>query len=868
MKCEKRSLVLAIVFGLVGIAGAATALPKGYEALEYVESTGGQYVDTGYRVKTGDAISAVLSVRRAQPEVEAGAFGAQPTESPWDNACSFDVRMGGAGTYRLWRGSANNVSSKRADFYGRKIEVAIDPAGLKWKPFGAAAWAETCACAPRGETAPTLYLFAVHAALCDHANPIRFSALKLYSFSITSADGKVQRAFAPCRRTADGEIGLYDAAEGRFYANRGAEPLLASGAPRTGTFAGTAKSPDGKNEIRLWANPLAYEVRRDGVTLVAKTEIDLKVDGRRLGSVATVRHTQARERTGRVTTPIYKKRAIDLAANETEVDFGDWSVRLVARNDGVAYRFETRLGGEIRVDGEQASVTIPDAAADCIWTPERRYGCEEVVPRLSRAGELPFALEGRAREHLYLPFVYSFGGKSVAVVDSDTKDYPVWNLRRRAETAEGVRLEADFARWPTFVEYKDFNALIRKYANYLVRSSGTRTFPWRGFLLADSPLKLNESDLIDALARPPEGDFSWVKPGRVIWDWWCDFDNLGKEKGCTTANYRRYIDFAAKHGLEYVYLDGVCDIGFTALWSPSPKFDVPGLVEYGRKKGVGVFVWLPLSWYKGNEAELVEWAADLGVAGFKLDFFDRGDAEMERFIWRVVDLCAKRHLLVDLHGAHRPAGLCRTYPNVLGFEGVKGLENTRWFHNEYDFMALDLRLCFTRLLAGTMDYTPGAMDNYPLGKYKGTWNNPGSIGTRCRQMALVMMFQGYIQMLAEAITKCEKNLECFNFMAGIPAVWDELVTLGGTPTTYAALARRTGDVWYAAAIGSAQPQNVAFETTFLGAGEWTAEIFNDAADAATAPTHYVHRQQKVKAGEKMSFTLAPGGGFIIRFTRK
>ena len=863
-----------IITGILAAAavcsyGATGALPEGFQEIEYVESTGGQYVDTGYCVKADDVVTAVISARREQPEVESGAFGAQPVEAPWNNACALDVRMGGTGSYRLWRGEGSRFMGRQAGFYGRKIEVSIGPE-FRWRPFGAANWTESVACAPRGDCVSTLYVFAIHAAACGHVNPVRFGALKLYSLTIRSADGKVRRNLLPCRRVADGEIGLYDTVEGLFYVNLGPEPLLASGAARPGTLAGGAKSPNGRNEIRLWANPLAYEVRRDGATLVAKTEIGLKLDGRRLGSVEAVRSTRTLKRSGVVATPVYKKCAIDLAANETEVDFGDWSVRLVARDDGVAYRFETRFAGEIRVDGEQAGVTIPDGQASCVYTPETHYGWEEAVPQCGAAKDLPRASGDSQDLHFYLPFVYSTGGHTVAAVDSDTRDYPMWNLRRRADDdTGGVSLSADFAQWPAFVEYRRVDVAVRKRAPYLVRTDGARTFPWRGFMLADSPAKLCETDLIDALARPPEGDFSWVRPGKVIWDWWCHYDNLGVAKGCTTAAYRRYIDFAARHGIEHVYLDGVCDAGKTVFWDKSPKFDIPALAEYGRRKGVGIFVWLPVSWFKGNEADLVEWAAGVGLKGFKIDFLDRGDAEIERFMWRFAELCAKRKLMVSYHGSHRPAGICRTYPNVINFEGVHGLEWQRDnFRNDHDIMACDVGLFFTRLASGTMDYTPGAMDNFPVGKYKCRKGNPGAVGTRCRQMALVMMFQGYVQMLADAITKYERNMECFTFMAGIPVVWDEITSLGGTPTTYAALARRKGDVWYAAAIGNAQKQDISFETAFLGTGEWTAEIFSDAADAADEPTHYVHGQRTVKAGEKMSFTLAPGGGCIVRFVRR
>ena len=867
MKAKFNVLLLAL--GLMEMAVVASSLPDGYEELAYVESTGEQYVDSGYKVKARDTVKAVMELRRDQPGVEATAFGAQPVEPPWNNACLMDVRMGGTGHYRVWRGKGKNVYCDKPGFYGVKIAVEIDGAGFRWKPAGAAAWAEELACASTGDCAQSLYVCATHLAACDHVCPDRFAALKLYSLEITSADGTPQRTFVPCRRVRDGEAGLFDTVERRFHANLGPSPfVLPAGTRPANEPVAVAKSPDGKNEIRLWANPLAYEVRRAGAVLVGRTEISLKVDGRRLGLVETPQRTQTRALSGTVPMPIYKKSFIDLVANETEADFGGWGVRLIARNDGVAYRFETNFGGEMRVEGEEAGVTIPDAKATCIYTPETRYGFEEAVPQTGLAETLPLATGEKGKVHFYLPFVYSCAGHTVAVVDSDGRDYPVWNLRRRAgEEGKGVSLRADFAPWPHFISYTSLRAEIKKTAPYLVRTEGTRTFPWRGFILADSPVQLCEADLIDALARPATGDFSWVKPGKVIWDWWCFFDNLGVAKGCTTETYRRYIDFAAKHGIEYVYLDGVCDVGRTVFWDKAPKFDIPALAEYGQKKGVGVFVWLPVSWFKGNEADLVDWAADIGLKGFKIDFLDRGDADMERFVWRFAELCAKRKLLVDYHGAHRPAGLCRTYPNILSFEGVFGLENTRWFRGGYDFMANDLGLFYTRLVAGTMDYTPGSMDNYPLGKHKNIVNHPGSQGTRVHQMALVMMFQAYIQMLAESITKYERNMECFKFMAQIPVVWDDTVALGGTPTTYAAMARRTGDVWYAAAIGNAQKQEIAFETAFLGKGEWMAEIFSDAADAATAPTHYVHRVQKVKAGEKMAFTLALGGGCIVRFTR-
>ena len=234
---------------------------------------------------------------------------------------------------------------------------------------------------------------------------------------------------------------------------------------------------------------------------------------------------------------------------------------------------------------------------------------------------------------------------------------------------------------------------------------------------------------------------------------------------------------------------------------------------------------------------------------------------------KFADECAKRHLLVDYHGAHRPTGMERAYPNVLNFEGVHGLECTKWFRNEYDFMASDLASFYVRMTAGPMDYTPGAMDNYPPGKYHGKGINPGSVGTRCRQVAMMTAFFAPLQMLCDSPTKYEKNMECFRFMAATPVVWDETRGLGGDPDSYALIARRSGDAWYVAGLSNADARTVSVDLSFLGGGEWSAEVFRDAPECDTTPTAYVHETFRVCSGDRQDMHMAPGGGFAMRLTR-
>ena len=643
----------------------------------------------------------------------------------------------------------------------------------------------------------------------------------------------------------------------------------------------SAVSPDGRNVIRLWTNPLTYEVSRDGVVVVAKSSIGMKIDGRCL-SGALCRDVSTSVVSGSLDTPIYKKAKIDLSANETVADFGAWSVRLSARDDGVAYRFETKMVGKVKVECEKASVRVPCKKAKCAFNYGFRYGCEETVPQSCIAEEIETGKDEN-RKYVYLPFVYKVGGKNVAVTESDVCDYPVLNLKR-TYGGEGVGFCSEFAKWPKetyhaanteswskVTEEKSGGrwVRVREHDNYLVETDGTRTFPWRTFILADEPSAFCEADTVYALARAKaDYDFSWVKPGKVAWDWWNAWDNKGEADGCNTAMYKRFIDFAAKTGVEYVILDE----GWSAklnIWKFHPNVDVPEIIRYGNEKGVGIILWMAWAQIVDDEARVASHFAKLGAKGFKVDFMDRGDAGCERFLWKFADECAKNRMIVDYHGAHRPTGMSRTYPNVINYEGVHGLECMKWFKNQYDFMDVDVKHFFVRMTAGPMDYTPGAMDNYPLGKYQGTNQNPGSSGTRCRQMAMMAAYEAPFQMLSEAPSKYERNMECFSFMAATPVVWDATVGLGGCPNTFAAVARKAKDgAWYAAALNNKDPREFVLDTAFLGEGEWKVEAFHDADDAAINPTHYVHvTGAKVKAGDKITYRMAPGGGFVVKFSK-
>ena len=640
---------------------------------------------------------------------------------------------------------------------------------------------------------------------------------------------------------------------------------------------GAAVSPDGRNTIRLHAAPLAYEVLRDGVVVAAKSEIGVCLDGKCLvKGISAPQSVSRRTLEGSVATPVGKKASVSLAGNETFADFGDFAVRLVARNDGVAYRLELKRTGT--VTDEKADFTVPKAAR-CWYnrTPRRKLGCEETVPEFADVA----ALKTDAKTAFYLPFAYSVGGKTVAFTESGLKDYPALYFGGVEQGADGVRLSSLFAKYPKATTrvggwgkekgLKTGGRWVRvtETEDFIAKASGPRALPWRTFVLADSPAKLCESDIVYALAEAvaSDADFSWVRPGKVAWDWWNNFDNKGKKRGCTTEGYKRFIDFAAKAGVEYVIFDEGWSEALN-IWKDSPRVDVPYLIEYGRKKGVGIILWMAWAQICGEEERVAAHFAKLGAKGFKVDFMDRADADVTTFLERCAAACARHRLLVDYHGVYRPVGLHRKYPNIVNYEGIHGLEQMKWAPAHKDMAHSDVAAFFLRLTAGPMDYTPGAMDNYPIGAYKGNGLNPGSVGTRCHQMALMVLYEAPLQMLSDSPTKYERNMECFEFMAKTPVVWDATVGLGGCPESFAAVARKAKDgMWYAAAITNRDAREFELKTCFLGDGEWKAELFRDANAADSQPQRYVHETLKVKAGEMLKLRMASGGGFVVRFSK-
>ena len=632
-----------------------------------------------------------------------------------------------------------------------------------------------------------------------------------------------------------------------------------------------AVSPDGLNALSLEVgnDGMKYSVIRRGKVLVEPTGISLLVAGRKaLDGSGTEAKASQRKISGTLETPLYKKSSIDLAANETRVDFGDWAVVLHARNDGVAWRFETAFAGEISVTGESANIRFPKGTMLCYtqagglvsgWEKPAKIGLVESVS----AGHPQIVMT---------PFTATVPGRGVfTVTESDLRDYAGLNFFR--QEGETDMLRSWQAGVPKALDRNRRRIKVKSRESRLARTSGTRTFPWRVFVLGDTPSDLVAADTVYALATPCRiKDTSWIKPGQVAWDWWNErkiTDVPGLNTGCNYETYKAYIDFAAANKIPYIIMDE----GWAErldLNRPRAEVNVPGVIEYGKKKGVDVILWAawPALTDREERIKIFNRYAAMGAKGFKIDFIERDDQESERFLEAAAADAAEKKLVIVYHGIHKPTGLQRTYPNILNYEGVYGLEQGGDKGGRKDVTSNDVNLIYTRMVAGFMDYTPGAMRNraFNAPEYVRGRDAVACYGTRCHQLALFPLFEAPIQMLCDSPTQYRREPECTSYLVNVPVVWDETVGVAGEIDAFAAVARRKGTDWWLGAITNWDKREVALSTKFLKSGKWKVEAFEDAPDADVNAEHYVRREYTIKAGETLKVKLAPGGGFAARFT--
>lgn len=606
--------------------------------------------------------------------------------------------------------------------------------------------------------------------------------------------------------------------------------------------------------------------------------------GDRDGKVSRTTHTFKVTGTKRmsvdetIATPFYKKASVKDRYNGIVLRTNRaFSVEFRVYDDGAAYRFSGTSAKPYTVSSETAEFRF---AGDYRMFVPYESGNANSEPYCSASesyyDEVYFS-EMNAQKLTYNPLVVCLpDGKRAALMDLGVEDYPLMFLQK----GDGNSLKGVFAPYPLETYPYERNILPSRRAGYIARVGGARTFPWRVVAVVDNDCALLNNDMCQRLSPACRiADTSWIKPGKVAWDWWNDTNLTGVDfrAGMNTDTYRYFIDFAQANRLEYIIIDEGWS-GKNSLYEMNPEIDLPQLISYANERGVGIILWTTWRNIVNGTEQVCAHYANMGIRGFKVDFFDRDDQVVIKSIQDIAECAAKHHLVLDLHGM-RSFGTQRAYPNILSCEGVKGMENLKWQATvdgkpENDFPRHDVTIPFLRTLAGPVDYTPGAMLNARQCDFKGNYSTPMSQGTRVHQLAMYIAYESPLQMLSDSPTNYEREQECTDFIAQIPTTFDETIALDGQIGKYLVVARRKGNTWYIGAMNNWDALDLTIDLSSLALPSaasasqpsLTAIIFSDGINADRNANDYKKTVRQVTSGDKLNIHLAPGGGWaaIIR----
>lgn len=621
----------------------------------------------------------------------------------------------------------------------------------------------------------------------------------------------------------------------------------------------TLRSPDGRIEVRIRAGErLSYDVFVRGRAVVANATASIVMDGTRLGAPFRVRSAKERSQDAVLEPQVKQKFArIRERYNELRLEGeGGIAATFRAYDEGAAYRLETSLPAQrVKVHEEEAVFRFPSDFT--VY-----YPAEESFFSHNERSYVPRKLsEWKQGTLASLPAVVDAGGIKVAIAESDIEDYPGLWLRATGASA----LEAAFPPYPLKEALqKDRDFRVVEAAPYIAETAGARTFPWRVLAVAEKDGELITNQLVWLLQKPSQiADASWIRPGKVAWDWWNALNVYGVDfrSGVNTATYKYFIDFAAKYGLEYIILDeGWYKLG--NVLEVVPDVNMEEITSYARQRNVGVILWVVWKTLADQMQAALDQYAKWGVKGIKVDFMQRDDQKLVNFYHELAREAAKRKMLVDYHGAQRPALMTRTWPNIISTEGVKGLEWSKWSREIEP--PHTVMLPFTRMLLGPMDFTPGAMHNAARGNFAPIFQAPMSSGTRCHQLAMYVIYESPLQMLSDSPSNYLREPEAMEFLAPVPSVWDETVVLDAKIGEYAAVARRHGKDWYVGAMTNWSGREVELRFDFLPQGQFAMTSYEDGVNADRAGSDYRMKKTRVTRQTVLKVRLAPGGGWAAR----
>ena len=637
-------------------------------------------------------------------------------------------------------------------------------------------------------------------------------------------------------------------------------------------------SPDGKLQVMVeTGDGIHYSLVHDGDLLVGRSEIGMYMtDGSKFGGLEQVKKASTRGVDQTIKAILYKKAEVVDKFNELTLKFKEFSLVFRAYDDGMAYRFVSHKEEPYNVDHETAEFNF---AKDWnMWAAYVAQHTESLESQYYNSFENTYSytpLSSWNKERLaFLPLmVEGPRGKKVVVTESDLIDYPGMYLYN--EKGDN-NLSARFAPYPNEVRQGGHNNLqleVQSRQPYIAKCVGNEKFPWRIIAVSEDDVQMADNDMVYRLARPADTTigWNWVKPGKVAWDWWNDWNIAGVDfkSGINTETYQHYIDFASANGIEYVILDeGWAVNGAADLFQVVPEIHLEKLVKYASERNVGLILWAGYWAFDRDMEKVCKHYSNMGIKGFKIDFMDRDDQHMVQFHQRAAMTAARYKLMVDFHGTYKPSGLNRTYPNVINYEGVHGLEQMKWSPASVDQVTYDVTFPFIRMMAGPVDYTQGAMRNATRSNYHPVYNEPMSQGTRCRQLAQYVVFESPLNMLCDSPSNYSKETECMEFISTVPTVWDETRALCGEVGKYIAMARRSGEEWYVGGMTDWNERTLTLDLSFLPQGVYSVELYRDGVNADRRASDYKKEVFDLPLNGLLKVKMAPGGGFAAKIVKK
>ena len=627
-------------------------------------------------------------------------------------------------------------------------------------------------------------------------------------------------------------------------------------------------SPDGTLKVEISVgNELAYQVMHGNDTILSHSNIGLVLEnGTIVGKTPRITGERRRKIKDNIESPFYRFKEFVATGNELDLKLkGGFGIIFRAYNEGVAYRFYTTQSSDIIIKEEQAEFNFKED-----YTAYLPYTTNDKQP-MAMAFQNVYDITplSKAQPKLaFLPVTVDCGSVKLTLLESDLEAYPGMFVQSQQGK---YGLKGVFAPYPAKTDFYPWRKqeYVTETTDFISRSRGSRSYPWRVLAITEKDTDMPVNNLVYALASPNRiGDTSWIKTGKVAWDWWNDWNLKGVpfKAGINMDTYKYYIDFASRNGLEFIVLDE----GWYApksgdMLTVIPELDLPELIAYGKSKGVEIVLWTVFNVLDSQLEAACKKYADMGIKGFKVDFLDRDDQTAVEMVYRIAEMTARYKLTLDLHGIYKPTGINRTYPHIINFESVFGMEEVKWTDIKNNMPLYDVTFPYIRMMAGPVDYTPGAMRNATKADWRAMYYTPASMGTRCHQLAAYIVHDSPFTMLCDAPTNYLNEQECVDFMASLPVEVDSTFIASGELGKYIVTVRKKDVNWYIGGMTNWDERDVQLDFSFLPEGmSYTAVLFKDGVNANKQAEDYRKETIRIDKDSRLTLHLASGGGFAMK----